>query len=408
MSSFEQVSVGVEDQRIWNPAFISIFISNMLMHLGQQMMNTLVTKYAYSMGASATIVGMVASMFAYTAILFKIFSAPAIDTFNKKYIMTGSILVVALSYAGYGLSTSVPMLMGFRLLQGAGQAFTATTALAMASTTLPSNKLGTGIGYFSLAQAICQAIGPTVGLGLVSVIGYNKTFMVGAATMVFAATAASKIKISHTRTQKFTISTKNFIAKEALLPAGIMFFLTGVYSNINAFLVIYATERGAGAHIGYFFTVYAVALLFTRPTIGKMSDKYGLVKVIIPALGCFGLAFWIISYAHSIPMFLLAALVSAFGYGACQPAVQTLSMKCVPKERWGAASSTNYLGQDLGQLVGPVVAGMAIEQTSFSTMWQLMTIPVLMALVIVWINAKKISSYYVLKTEPVNIEPVNE
>jgi MFS family permease len=107
-------------------------------------------------------------------------------------------------------------------------------------------------------------------------------------------------------------------------------------------------------------------------------------------------------------MFLLAALVSAFGYGACQPAVQTLSMKCVPKERWGAASSTNYLGQDLGQLVGPVVAGMAIEQTSFSTMWQLMTIPVLMALVIVWINAKKISSYYVLKTEPVNIEPVNE
>ncbi len=379
-------------KEIWNPTFISIFIANMLMHLGQQMMNTLVSKYAHSLGATATMVGFIASLFAYTAIFFKIFAAPAIDTYNKKFILTASILVVAVSYAGYGFSHSIPMVMAFRLLQGAGQAFTATCCLALASSALPPDKMGAGIGYFSLAQAICQAIGPTVGLALVNKIGYSATFSIGALIMLVAAFASTNIKLKHKRTKKFKISLKNIIAKDALIPALIMFFLTGVYSNINSFLVIYATERGVGEHIGYFFTVYALTLLFTRPMIGKLSDRYGLTKVLLPAICCFALAFLLISMATSLPMFLLAAFISAFGYGACQPAVQTLSMKCVPAERRGAASSTNYIGQDMGQLVGPVVAGTVIERTSYSTMWQFMLIPLLIAMVIVIFFRKKIAS----------------
>ena len=68
--------------KIWNASFISVFIANMLMFMGQQMMNTLVAKYANHLGAAPIIVGLVTSAFAYTALIFKIFAAPAIDTFN--------------------------------------------------------------------------------------------------------------------------------------------------------------------------------------------------------------------------------------------------------------------------------------------------------------------------------------
>jgi MFS family permease len=391
-SNFDQIAR--VQTKIWNPVFVSVFISNMLMHLGQQMMNTLVTKYAYSMGATATVVGFVASMFAYTAVLFKIIAAPAIDSFNRKYILTGSILVVAVAYAGYGVSNSVPMLIGFRLLQGAGQAFSATSCLSLASAALPQDRLGTGLGYFSLAQAICQAIGPTVGLLLAGSLGYGKTFVVGAIVMIFAAMAASRIKIDFVRSKKFALKLSNVIAREALLPAGLMFLLTGVYSNINSFLVIYAYERGAGKYIGYFFTIYAITMLFTRPTIGRLSDKYGLVKVIIPALICFATAFWIISVADNSAVFFIAAFVSAFGYGACQPAIQTLSMKSVGLDRSGAASSTNYIGQDLGQMVGPVVAGTLIERSGFSSMWRLMIIPIFAAMIIVMFFRRRITAHY--------------
>jgi MFS family permease len=368
--------------KIWNRTFISIFIANALMNLSQQMVNTLVAKYADHLGATATTVGIVMSMFTYTALLLKLISAPAIDSFNRKYILTGAMLVMAVAYFGYSASSNIPILMGSRLLQGAGQAFTATCCLALAADALPRDKMGAGIGFFSLAQAACQAIGPTIGLTLVDFVGYNTTFLIGAVMMVLAALAALRVKTESRPVKKFVISLNSVLAKEAAIPAILMLLLSMAYCNINSFLIIYADKRGVNA-IGLFFTVYAVTLLFTRPTVGKLSDKYGLQKVLIPAMCFFAIAFIIISFASSLPMFLVAAFISAFGYGACQPAIQTLCMKCVPNERRGAGSCTNYIGTDLGNLAGPVIAGIIIENLGYSAMWRIMLVPVFIALIMV-------------------------
>lgn len=379
--------------KIWNKSFTSIFIANMLMFMGQQMMNTLVAKYANTLGAAPVMIGVVTSSFAYTALIFKIFSAPAIDTFNKKYILVGAMTVMAMSYAGYSISTTIPVLMVSRLLQGAGQAFSATCCLALATDALPQSKLGMGISIFSLAQVICQSIGPSIGLFLARSIGYHYTFVIGSCTMLVAAIFAFNIKNNYIKTgKKYQIRLSNIIAKEAILPATLMFLLCMAYYNITTYLVIYADAVNAGEHIGLFFTVYALTLLVTRPMIGKLGDKYGLVKVFIPAFFAFAMAFMLISVANSTWMFLLAAFISAFGYGACQPAVQTLCMKRVPKEKRGAGSSTNYIGQDLGNLVGPVIAGSVVQALGYSAMWRVMILPVVVAFIIVLVFRKQIQA----------------
>ena len=50
-----------ENNKIWNAAFISIFVANALMNLGQQMVNSLVAKYADYLGAAATLVRIICS-----------------------------------------------------------------------------------------------------------------------------------------------------------------------------------------------------------------------------------------------------------------------------------------------------------------------------------------------------------
>lgn len=382
-----------EPDKIWNAAFISVFIANMLMFLGQQMMNTLVAKYANFLGAQPSVVGFITSSFAYTALLFKVFAAPAIDRLNKKYVLAGALLVMAASFFGYSMSHSVQPLLGFRLLQGAGQAFTATCCLALASECLPRDKMASGIAYFSLAQAICQSLGPTMGLSLAKSIGYNATFAIGAVIMVCAAVAAFMIKTPAIPKQKEKkpFSVKSIIAVEAILPAVLAFFLSMANYNINSFLAIYGAERGCETNIGYFFTVYALTMLASRPLVGKLADKYGMTKMIIAAMGCFAAAFLLISISTNIWMFLLSAFVSAFGYGACHPLVQALCMKCTPPEKRGAGSITNYIGQDLGNLVGPTFAGFVVERTSYAVMWRVMTIPILFAIALVFISRTRIA-----------------
>ncbi|MDR3288561.1 MAG: MFS transporter, partial [Peptococcaceae bacterium] len=376
--------------KIWNKTFISIFFASMAMNLGQQMSTSLLAIYADSLGAPATKIGLLISMFALTALLFKVIAAPAIDTYNRKYLVIGAMLILAASFFGFSLSTTLSSLMFFRLLQGIGLAFSNVCCLAMAAESLPKEKYGTGIGYYSLAQVASQAVGPAIGLAIAGAIGYPFTFAINAGVMLLAVIAAMRIKITFKRTKKLKITLNNIIAKEALLPALVQLFLSMQFMVVNSFLIVFAAKQGVTSNIGFFFTVSFATMLFTRPLVGKLTDKFGLVKVFIPALFSNLIAFILISYAYTLPLFLLAAFISAFGFGACTPAIQTLAMKLVSNERRGAGSSTNYIGADIGTLIGPVAAGSVAQLFGYAVMWRAMLIPLFIAMSIVFLARKKI------------------
>ncbi|MBU3877606.1 MFS transporter [Faecalicatena sp. AGMB00832] len=375
-------------ESIWNRVYTCVFLANAMLFLGMQMVNTLISLYAEYLGAAATLIGIVSSLFALTALIFKVISGPAIDAFNRKYILMGAIAVIAVSFFGFAISITMPMVIGFRLLQGVGQAFTATCCLALAADSLPPERFGVGIGTFTLAQAACQAIGPSIGLELSKILGYQITFAIAGVCTMCGVFVIMLIKTPYREKQKFQISIKNIFSKEAMLPAILLLFLQMAFININSFLVIFANQRDV-AGIGLFYTVYAVSMLFAPRTVGKLADHYGAAKVLPPAMLMFAFAFWLISESSALWMFLIAAVVAAFGYGASQPAVQTLCMKCVPKERRGSASSTSYIGQDLGNLIGPVLAGSIAEQVGYVMMWRAMMLPIIAAFVcVIWFRGR--------------------
>ncbi len=352
-----------------------------MMYLGQYMVQTLVTKYASGLGATERTIGVIASAFALTALLFKFVSGPAIDAFERKFILFGSMLLLAFAFLGYSFSGSVEAVIAFRLLQGCAQAFTATGYLAMAADALPTDKMGSGLGIFTLAQSVCMAVSPAVGLKIADKYGFPATFAVAAGLVFCAALLSLTIKPLPREKRKFKLGLDGFIAKEALLP---MVFLSLVYTSaslVNSYLVIYATEVRGLESIGFYFTVNTAVMLLARPFVGRLTDKYGFTKVFIPALGCFALSFFIISISTSLWMFLLAAVASAFGNGVCHPLVNALSMKAVPKKRRGAGSGTTYVGVDLGNLAGPSLAAAVIATMGYAWMWRIMTIPIFLAVI---------------------------
>ena len=378
-------------EKIWNRLFIYAFTANLMLHLCTNMTVTLTAVYADHLGAAETVVGLATSLFALSALFSKIVAAPSIDTFNRKNVLLLSTGIMAVSYVCYSLTRNVPMLLVSRLLQGAGQAFTTTCCLAIASDSLPSDKMSTGIGYFALTTAIAQAISPAIGLKMVETIGYNLTFaalaVIAVSTMVFIA----NMKIPFIRSGKFRVTLDNVIAKECAVPAAILMLLCMSYFVVPSFLVLFAGQRGVGSNIGLFFTVNAVSLLFTRPLIGRLSDKLGSVKVLIPSMLCYALSFLLISWCRTLPAFLAAGFVSAFGFGGCQPALQAAALKNVPKERRGAASCTCYIGNDIGVLIGPVLAGAVAEMSGYVVMWRVMIAPILVAMLVCFIFRSSIA-----------------
>lgn len=399
-----------EETKFLNVAFINILLVNFFIQMGQQMTNVLVPKYTDSLGASAYIVGIVSSVFAISSLLARPVTSPAFDSFNKKKLLVVSILGLFIVFAGYAFSKSVPALIGFRLLHGILLGSVAPLSLAIASNVLPETKIGKGIGIFSLCQAVGQAVGPNLGLNLSRSIGYKFTFLIGTSVIFIALLLAIFMKDPDDHREPYRISLDKIIEKNSIPSTILMFFLILSYSCVGGYLAIYGDLLNI-QNIGLYFTVYAICLFLTRPISGVLLDKFGYGKVLIPSLLCFASSFVVIAVSRNLIGFLIAAVLSACGYGVCYPTVQSLSMNLADRNRRGAAGSTSYIGADLGILIGASVAGYIIDKiaistgseiTGYSSMYFIMIIPILLGLLYYLIAKKSINRRLEQKYQLVN------
>ena len=69
---------------------------------------------------------------------------------------------MALALFMLGFQATLIMLLVFKVIQGIGHALNSTTSNAVAAEVLPRDKVGQGIGYYSLHSMLTNAIGPTL------------------------------------------------------------------------------------------------------------------------------------------------------------------------------------------------------------------------------------------------------
>lgn len=383
--------IGEKDPaKLLNSGFVFLTVVSMLYNFGIQMITSILSVYADSLGATAMQIGMLSGAFAYTSIVLRFIAGPVIDAFKQKRTMIISMALVAAAYLGFSLSGSYGALFAFRMLQGIGQVFGNACCLAMVSQVIPREKFSVGVGYFSCSQVVSQAIGPSMALKFAEWFGYRGAFIAAAVLVVLAIVLLLTVKLPPREVKKFNLNPKNLLAREAFLPAALLLFAGMAFQAIASLLIVYAKQRGIGSEIGIFFTVYAVMMLVTRPIVGKLVDKFGFAKVGIPAFVLTAVSLVLISFADKLWIFLVAACVNSLGYGGVQPALQALCMQAVPMHRRGAASSTSYFGIDGATIVGPLIAGALVDVVGYQMMWRWMCVPVIVGCVIIFLGRKRL------------------
>lgn len=387
---------------IWNVGFITLIFVNLVQQMGQQMATTVTPLYADTLGASASAVGFVVGAFAVTAIAVRPFAGPSFDSFSKKWLLLGGYSITTVGVIGYGFVTSVHALFAMRLIHGIGAGFGGPLSLALASEFLPANKVGSGVSVFMLAQAAAQAIGPAVGIELTGIIGYSWTFWASAILYIVAIALVFSIRERETGPRKpYHLSLDRMFAKRAVPAALILFVLHMPFMCTASFMALYGYLRGV-SQIGLYFTVYAVAMLVTRPLFGKLADRYGTIRVVIPTIFFYAVSFIVASQATTLPVLLISAVLAACGYGVTTPLMQALMIECVPADSVGAGSNTTFFGFDVGCIVGPMLGGLVIDllvvrtgdaAIAYSCMWLTMLIPIAVGLVLLLAFRKTIARY---------------
>jgi MFS family permease len=211
--------------------------------------------------------------------------------------------------------------------------------------------------------------------------GYNVTFgivaILMAITLVF--TAFTRIG-APVPVRRFSFRPDSIFSRAVLVPAFLLLVEAMIWSQVNTFLILFGGTRGVPAQqVGYFFMVLAFVLVVSRPLLGHLADRFGASKVLLSSMCFLALSFLLISWSHSLLMFLVSAVVTAFGYAGCQPALMAVCLRSVPVDRRGAASCTAYMGQDGGNLLGGVLGGTLVQNFGYASMWRLMLVPLALA-----------------------------
>ena len=392
-----------KNSTIWNRAFTCAFIANFLLCTSQNMVNPLVATYAGYLGATQVMIGVISGLYYGIAFAARPVSGPLITKLNKKHIMLFAYTLGMIVNLGYAAAGGIPLFIVSRVLHGLQFAFIGSLNLTLASDSLPPEKMGSGLGLFGAGGATATAIAPSIGIALRAWgeaafgslrAGYTVVFLAAATCMLLALIPC--LLMPYRQRSKEELASlgawyKNIFAPEAVMPAVVIMFLSMAQILYTIYMEPYALARG-NENIGLFFTVYAFALLAARPLSGRLVDKYGIARVLVPGLVIFGLSYVVVGFAGSLPVILVGAALAALGFGFAQPSMQVMIIQSVSPLRRGVPSNTNYFGIDFGYFIGPTLGGIAYAATgSYEKMFFLGTVPVLLALVIFLLGIKPFS-----------------
>ncbi len=90
-------------------------------------------------------------------------SAWCSDRFGRKRFYMTCVLLFTLSSLLCGLSTTLPMLIFFRVLQGAGGGGLGPSEQAILADTFPAKQRGMAFAMYGMAVVLAPAVGPTLG-----------------------------------------------------------------------------------------------------------------------------------------------------------------------------------------------------------------------------------------------------
>jgi len=353
-----------EPTKLWNKSYILVLVISTLSSFSFYMVATILSKYLVGIGTTIVLAGVIVGLFSLTSLFSRPFCGLMADRLNNVHLLLASNILMAIGLIGFAFTENIPLIFFFRVCSGLGFAVGSTVQVSLIIHFIPKERTGEGIGYMGISQLISTACAPGLGLAIADLAGMKATFIAAAAlpalTCIFLL-FVKNLKPAAPAAEKRKIAFRDFFEPKAIpftLPYSTLSFVNGI---IASYLVLFADAQGIKG-ISIYFTVYAVFLFLVRPVAGKLMDAKGIRYTVFPGMLLTALSMFLLGISDTIWLVLLTSLLRAIGQGAAQPSLQAGCINHVGRDRSGVATSTYFLGGDIGQGFGPMVAGAMLAQ----------------------------------------------
>lgn len=354
-----------DNNKLFVKEYILIVIICGLGRICNHMQAVTIPLYVQSIGYSATLAGLMTTVYTIVSVIFRPFIGVMLDSKGRWIIFMLGTGLFAFSSGMFGYMNALWLLFTVRLLHGLGFSAHTTSINTMGTDVIPESRLAEGIGYMGLTNSISTAIAPALALFLAEAVGYNRTFLSIAGIAIAATLIGFFIRYEKKRpvaekSEFKRLRWSDLYEEASLLPSIVILVMAGANVALSTFLASYGNARGMES-VGFFFTVSAITMAVARLTCGWFSRRIGEKNVMNIGLVLCLVGYILIFLADGNVALWAAGAVYGFGYGVVYPLLNAMAVVNAPSERRGSANATFLMFMDLGIGVGSFVWGLTID-----------------------------------------------
>lgn len=305
--------------------------------------------------------GLIIALFTLTAGISRPFSGKLTDRWGRVPVMAiGSIVCFVCGFL-YPILSSVAGFFLLRLVHGFSTGFKPTATAAYIADIIPQNRWGEALGMHGLAFAVGSAIGPAIGSFIAAQYGTDLMFYCSSAFALLSIVIVMRMGETLTNKRRFSMSMlrihRNEIIEWRAVPAGIVTLLS--YSGYGVILTLIPdwSDHLGIVNKGLFFTAYTLASIGIRFISGKVSDRYGRIRVMYVGIVIISISLLLLGLGNSVGGLILGAIVYGIGTGILSPAVNAWTIDLSLPQHRGKAMATMYIALEMGIGSGALLAG---------------------------------------------------
>lgn len=373
--------------KLWTKDFLIVSAANFFLYFTFYLLMVTITIFASDeFHASPSEAGLAPGIFVIGVLIARLFTGRSIDKVGWKKTLYLGLLFFLITTCLYFFVNNMTTLLMNRFLNGASMGMASTATGTIVAKIIPNERRGEGTGYYALSVVLAASVGPFLGMLLIHYAGFSINFALCILLIAFSYISVFFLKIPKVQYSKEQLekmkgfSLHSFFEVKAIPISIIGIFIGLGYSSILTFLSSYTKEINLVEVGSFFFIVYAVFVLVSRPFTGRWFDEKGENMIMYPSILLFALGLFVLSEAHHGFALLLAGALVGLGYGTLSASGQAISIKVSPKERVGLATSTWFIFFDGGVGIGPTILGAIVPILGYRGLYMTMSIVLLACL----------------------------
>lgn len=373
------------EDKIFTKSFFLIFTALLFTALVMYALMSTVTEYASSMGTSAAIAGLASGIYIFGGLCSRIYSGNALERRGWKKIALAFMTIHFLACLLYFIVSDVNMFIIVRFIHGIGFGASANAIVTIASQLLPKNRYGEAFGYFMLGTTIAVGIGPFISGLACDYFGAQASFTLASIFSFIALMSMILLEVKEPPKMESDNEDCGILEKVfeyGAIPVSLFTALTSLgYVSILSFYRLYAVETDLAAAFSWFFILYSIVLVISRPIAGRIQDKHGDMIICVCGIIAQTIGLFLIAFAPSTITVLICAVCAALGFGTLNSACTTIVTRNTPPNRRPYAISTFFIFCDGTMGIGPAILGSFVSAgSSYAPIYYISSMITLLAL----------------------------